>query len=76
MTGAHGTPVTSGVATYPLLSALANRRSRRFAKGASLDGGPLAFRSVAAPEPLTREEEASLAFAAAGITGCTLAELP
>jgi hypothetical protein len=63
-------------ATYPLLDALRGRRSRRFAKGASLDGGPLSYQSSQAPEPLTLDEEAALAFAAAGITGRTFAELP
>jgi hypothetical protein len=68
--------VLDGIATYPLLSALTNRRSRRFARGATLDSGPLAFQSVAPPEPLTLAEEAALVFAATGITGYTLAELP
>jgi hypothetical protein len=68
--------VGESVETFPLLSALRGRRSRRFARGASLDGGPLSYRSATVPEPLTLEEEASLAFAAAGITGHTLAELP
>ena len=62
--------------TYPLVSALAARRSRRFAKGASLDGGPLTYQSTAAPEPLTLDEEAALVFAACGITGAALGELP
>ncbi len=69
-------PAASTVATYALLDALRGRRSRRFAKGASLDGGPLTYRSSAPADPLTIDEEAALAFAAAGITGHTLAELP
>ena len=36
---------------------------------ASLDGGPLSYRSSQAPEPLTLDEEAALAFAAAGLRG-------
>src|SRR5262245_38066313 len=64
------------LAGYPLVDALLNRRSRRFGKGMELDGGPLAFNSVQAPEPLSLEEEAALAFAACGITGYALAELP
>ena len=62
--------------SYPLLDALIERRSRRFAKGMKLDGGPLAFRSAHPPEPLTLEEEAALAFSACGIAGHALAELP
>jgi hypothetical protein len=41
-----------------------------------LNGGPLAYRSTRSPQPLSREEEALLAFAACGITGYALAELP
>jgi hypothetical protein len=62
--------------TFALLDAMINRRSRRFAPGMTLDGGPLSYRSKLAPEPLTEEEEAALAFAACGITGHALAELP
>jgi hypothetical protein len=61
---------------YPLLQALIERRSRRFAPGMKLDGGPLSFESERAPQPLTEEEEATLAFAACGVTGYALAELP
>jgi len=61
---------------YPLLDALFGRRSRRFGRNMHLDGGPLAYQSKEAPRPLTLEEEASLAFAACGVTGHALAELP
>jgi hypothetical protein len=64
------------VAQYPLLDALINRRSRRFAAGSRLNGGPLAYASVEAPQPLSLAEEAALAFAASGVTGCALADLP
>jgi hypothetical protein len=64
------------VADYPLLEALTKRRSRRFAKGLRLNGGPLAYASAQAPEPLSVDEEAALAFAACGITGPVLADLP
>ncbi len=63
-------------ASYPLLDALIERRSRRFGKGMHLDGGPLSYQSECPPQPLTVEEEAALAFAACGITGPLLAELP
>lgn len=41
-----------------------------------LNGGPLAYESPRAVEPLTLDEEAALAFAACGVTGYALAELP
>jgi hypothetical protein len=62
--------------TSALLDAMINRRSRRFAPGMTLDGGPLSYQSKLAPKPLSEEEEAALAFAACGITGHALAELP
>ncbi|MBI4606145.1 MAG: hypothetical protein HY721_29615 [Planctomycetes bacterium] len=68
--------VARRLATYPLLDALLDRRSRRFAKGMRLNGGPLAYESALRPQPLAIEEEAALAFAACGITGYALAELP
>jgi len=66
----------SRVSSYSLLEALLQRRSRRFGKGMKLNGGPLAFESHRPPEPLSMDEEAALAFAACGITGNALAELP
>ena len=76
-------PVTStdrqrlpDVSSYPLLKALMERRSRRFAKGTTLNGGPLAYQSTERCPPLTLKEEAMLAFAACGITGPTLADMP
>jgi hypothetical protein len=62
--------------SYGLLDAIAGRRSRRFAKGMKLNGGPLMYGSSHAPDPQTGEEEAALAFAACGVTGYALAELP
>src|SRR3954452_24415852 len=61
---------------YPLLEALANRRSRRFSLGATLPGGALAYQSQEAPVPLSKLEEAMLAFAAVGLTSLCLGELP
>jgi len=61
---------------YSLFDALLHRRSRRFFKGASLNGGPLAYQSQQPRQPLSTEEEAALAFAACGLTGPVLAELP
>ena len=64
------------LAQYSLLEALLARRSRRFGRGMRLNGGPLAYESVHKPEPLSLAEEAALAFAACGVTGYTMAELP
>ena len=69
-------PTIEKASTYPLMQALLHRRSRRFAKGMRLNGGPLAFASAHRPQPLSLEEEATLAFAACGITGYGLADLP
>lgn len=66
----------SRVNGYPLLEALAKRRSRRFALGMKMDAGPLAYQSQEEPLPLTEEEEALLVYAAAGITGYALLDLP
>lgn len=64
------------VLSYPLVDALVNRRSRRFSRGASLNGGGLAYEGHQAPLPLTQLEESLLAFAAAGISGFSLADVP
>jgi hypothetical protein len=64
------------IPTYPLIDALLRRRSRRFGRGMKLNGGPLAYTSELPPQPLSIEQEAALAFAACGITGYALAELP
>lgn len=59
----------------PLLTALRNRRSRRFGLGMKIPGGPLAFESRHKPRPLTEDEIGALVFAACGITGHALADL-
>lgn len=64
------------LSSYPPLDALIQRRSRRFGKGMKLNGGPLTFESQQPVHPLSVDEEAALAFAACGITGYALAELP
>lgn len=64
------------VARYPLLEALKKRRSRRFGLGMNMTKGPLQYSSRYVPFPLTEDEEAALAFAACGITGHALADLP
>src|SRR5437762_10068681 len=69
------TPPPNGIAEYPLLTALQERRSRRFGCGMEMPAGPLAFKSSHPSRPLTEDEEAALAFAACGITGHALADL-
>jgi len=61
---------------YPLLDAIRQRRSRRFGRGAVLTGSGLGHHSAASPHPLCEEEEALLVFAAAGISGHCLSDLP
>jgi hypothetical protein len=56
-------------ATFPLIEALHGRRSRRFAKGATIPDGPLAYASAEAPEPLTELERTILLATVAGSTG-------
>ena len=69
-------------ASFPLLAAIRGRRSRRFARGASIPGGPLAFASRYPPAPLSAVEQALLLTTVAGNTGwahlipCSSAYLP
>lgn len=58
-----------------LIETLLGRRSRRFGLGMKMPSGPLAYRSRFQPQPLTEEEEAAMAFSAAGITNYALADL-
>jgi hypothetical protein len=67
--------VYEGLARYPLLDALRERRSRRFGMGMKIESGPFAYESHHEPLPLTETEEAALAFAACGVTGYALADL-
>jgi hypothetical protein len=68
--------VAGRIGSYTLLDALRGRRSRRFGAGMHLQGGPLSYQSRRPPRLLTLDEEAALAFAACGVTGYALAELP
>src|SRR5262252_199877 len=45
---------------YPLMSAIAERRSRRVCRGTSIDGGELSHQRTNAPAPLSALEEAVL----------------
>jgi len=68
-------PSPADLNSYSLLSALRERRSRRFGLGMKIPAGPLAFESRYKPKLLTEAEEAALVFAACGITGHALADL-
>ncbi len=69
--------IPSHLESLPLVSALRSRRSRRFARGLTMPPrGALSYQSRLDPQPLTEEEEAVLAFAACGVTGYALADLP
>src|ERR1041384_4487316 len=68
-------PASTNLFDYPLLTALRERRSRRFGLGMKIPAGPLAYESKHPPRPLTEDEEAAMAFAACGITGHALADL-
>jgi len=61
--------------SYPLIEAVRERRTRRVARGVSIDGGPLSYRSDSQPEPLTRLEEAVL-IASIGVTGAVIHDGP
>jgi hypothetical protein len=54
---------------FPLFDALTGRRSRRFAAGLEIPGGPFAFRSELPPQPLTELETVTVLAAMAGSTG-------
>ena len=63
------------LAAYPLLTALRDRRSRRFGLGMKIPAGPLAYTSKYPAVRLDEVEEAALVFAACGMTGHALADL-
>lgn len=56
-------------ARFPLIEAIHGRRSRRFARGASIPEGPLAFTSKHDPSPLSELEQLLLLTTVAGNTG-------
>jgi hypothetical protein len=62
--------------SYPLMSAIFNRRSRRISKGIkSVPAGSLSYTSRQEPQPLSPLEEALL-IAATGVTGVTMPDQP
>ncbi|MGL4235761.1 hypothetical protein, partial [Tabrizicola sp.] len=56
-------------ATFPLIEAIQGRRARRFAKGAAIPDGPLAYASVEPVEPLSELQQMLLLSTVAGNTG-------
>lgn len=60
---------------YPLMRALVERRTRRLARGTSLEAGRLSWRSKNAPLPLSELEEAIL-IGSLGVTGVTMHDGP
>nr|WP_306268074.1 hypothetical protein [Pararhizobium sp. IMCC3301] len=56
-------------ASFPLIDAIHGRRSRRFAKGASIPNGPLAYTSERQPAALSELEQMLLLTTVAGNTG-------
>jgi hypothetical protein len=75
-TRATAHPALRELFEYPLLSALTERRTRRLARGTSLNAGPLTHTSKNAPAPLTALEEAILITCVTGITGVTTHDGP
>jgi hypothetical protein len=57
------------LAEFPLLQSLYGRRSRRFALGAEIPDGPLAYRSSREPMPLTELERMLVLSSMGGTTG-------
>jgi len=62
--------------SYPLMSAIAERRTRRVARGTSITSGPIGHSSTNPPAPLTPLEEAILVVST-GLTGrVTMHDVP
>ena len=61
---------------YPLIDSVLNRRSRRFAVGSEIPGGPTKYKSAHPATPLEEVEEAFLMQTGTGLTGMLLGDLP
>lgn len=61
--------------SYPFMSCLTERRTRRIARGTSIDAGPLSYKSNNQPAPLSKLEEAIL-IVSTGVTGLTTHDGP
>ena len=66
---AHALKALESMTQFPLIQALAGRRSRRFCVGAEILDGPLAFKSNQKPFPLTEIEQMIVLTSMAGSTG-------
>ena len=61
--------------SYPVMSCLQDRRTRRVAQGVSLKAGDMSYESANEPSPLTPLEEAIL-IAGTGPTGAVMHDGP
>jgi hypothetical protein len=61
---------------YPIMEAIARRRSRRFPLGCTLPEGAIKYASTKQPVPLNDIETAILCWSGAGITGSITGDLP
>ena len=68
-------PGLADLLRYPLMSALAERRTRRIARGTSLSSGSLSHTSTNDPAPLTALEEAVIVVST-GLTGPVMHDGP
>lgn len=68
-------PGLSDLLRYPLMSALSERRTRRIARGTSVDAGALSHTSTNPPAPLSPLEEAVL-IVSTGLTGPVIHDGP
>ena len=69
-------PSMEDLFSYPLMSALTERRTRRIPRGFSVNAGPLTHESHNDPAPLTPLEEAILVTCITGIVGITTHDGP
>jgi hypothetical protein len=72
----HGHDCLKDLFEYPFMSALVERRTRRLARGTSMNAGELSYESPNDPAPLTPLEEAILITCVTGITGITTHDGP
>src|SRR5579872_4146317 len=68
-------PGLANLLSYPLMSALAERRTRRIARGVSISAAGLSYTSTNQPKPLSPLEEAVL-IVSTGLTGPVMHDGP
>jgi len=71
----NGHPGLKALLSYPLLQAINERRTRRVARGISIEAGPLSHHSNEDPTPLSPLEEAVL-IVSTGLTGVVMHDGP